>query len=149
MGPAVLALTMGIGRLAGQVVVARTDEARLMRWGTVIGAVGMALAGLAPTPAWAYAGLVIAGLGGSVIAPTAYAAIGRMSAPDRRALVIARATALGYLGYFFGPPALGLISELFGLRVAFVAMAGMVLAVLRLYPLLIAAGRAGAAENAD
>lgn len=140
-GPAVLALTMGVGRLVGQVVVARTDEAWLMRWGTVTGAAGMALAGLAPGPFWAYAGLAIAGLGASVIAPTAYAAIGRMSAPDRRALVIARATALGYLGYFFGPPALGLISQIFGLRVAFVAMAVMVLLVTRLYPRLIAAGR--------
>ena len=139
-GPAVLALTMGVGRMLGQIVVARLDEGRLMRWGALIGAGGMVLVGLAPTPLVAYGGLVIAGLGGSVIAPTAFAVIGRLSDPNRRALMIARATALGYMGYFFGPPVLGFVSEALGLRAALVAMAGMILLVLWLFPKLLAAG---------
>jgi MFS family permease len=65
-GPAVLALTMGIGRTFGQVVVAHVDEGKMMRWGAIIAALGTAIVGLAPTPAVAYGGLVIAGLGGSV-----------------------------------------------------------------------------------
>ncbi len=139
-GPAVLALTMGVGRTLGQIVVARVDEGRLMRWGALIGAGGMVLVGLAPTPLVAYGGLVIAGLGGSVIAPTAFAVIGRLSDPNRRALMIARATALGYMGYFFGPPVLGFVSEALGLRAALVAMAGVILLVLWLFPKLLAAG---------
>jgi len=54
--------------------------------------------------------------------------------------VIARATALGYLGYFFGPPALGFMSEFLGLAYALVAMAAVILLVLALYPRLIATG---------
>ena len=138
--PAVLALTMGVGRTLGQIVVARVDEGRLMRWGALIGAGGMVLVGLAPTPLVAYGGLVIAGLGGSVIAPTAFAVIGRLSDPNRRALMIARATALGYMGYFFGPPVLGFVSEALGLRAALVAMAAVILLVLWLFPKLLAAG---------
>lgn len=139
-GPAVMALTAGIGRIWGQLVVARIDEMQLMRWGTVLAAVGLALAGLAPVPAVVWAGLIITGLGGSVIAPTAFAAVGRLARPDQRALAIARATALGYLGYFFGPPALGLVSQGFGLRAAFVGMALVVLCVLVFFPRLVASG---------
>lgn len=139
-GPAVLALTMGFGRICGQVVIARLDEARLMRWGAIIAAGGLVLVGLAPTPLVAYLGLIVTGLGGSVLVPTAFAAVGRLAAPELRAQVIARTTALGYFGYFFGPPALGFLSQLLGLRAALVAMAGIVLLVLVLFPRLLRAG---------
>ncbi len=139
-GPALMALTAGVGRIWGQMVVARINEAQLMRWGTLIAALGLALAGLAPVPAMVWAGLVITGLGGSVIAPTAFAAVGRLARPEDRALAIARATALGYLGYFFGPPALGLVSQAFGLRAAFVGMAIVVLGILVFFPRLVASG---------
>lgn len=140
LGPAVMALTMGFGRTVGQVVVAHLDEGRLMRWGTVIAAGGLALVGLAPTPLVAYAGLVVTGLGGSVIAPTGFSVVGRLANPAVRAQAIARATAFGYMGYFFGPPALGLASEVLGLRAALVGMAAVVLLVLILFPRLIVAG---------
>lgn len=139
-GPAVLALTMGVGRTFGQLLVANIDEGRMMRWGAVIAAVGTAIVGLAPSPAVAYAGLIVAGLGGSVLAPNVFAIVGRLSPPALRAHMIARATALGYLGYFFGPPALGFLSEILGLAWALVAMAGVILLVLLLYPRLITAG---------
>lgn len=142
-GPAVLALTMGVGRTFGQILVANVDEGRMMRWGAVIAALGTALVGLAPTPFVAYAGLVVAGLGGSVLAPNVLAVVGRLSPPALRAHMIARATALGYLGYFFGPPALGFLSELVGLGRALVVMAGVILVILALYPRLITAGAGG------
>jgi len=142
-GPAVLALTMGVGRIFGQAIIAHVDEGRLMRWGAVIAAAGTAIVGLAPDPMVAYVGLIVAGLGGSVLAPNVFSVVGRLSPPALRAHMIARATALGYLGYFFGPPALGFVSEAIGLGYALVAMAGVILLILALYPRLItAAGRA-------
>lgn len=142
-GPAVMALTMGIGRTVGQLVIARLNEAKLMRWGTIIAAAGIAIVGMAPTPLVAYAGLVVTGLGGSVIAPTAFAMVGRLSNPAIRAQAIARATALAYGGYFIGPPGLGFMSEFLGLRAALVAMAGVTLLVLVLFPRLVKAGQRG------
>ncbi|HQY44335.1 MAG TPA: MFS transporter [Paracoccaceae bacterium] len=136
-GPAVLALTMGVGRTFGQLLVANVDEGRMMRWGAVIAAIGTAMVGLAPSPMVAYAGLIVAGLGGSVLAPNVLAVVGRLSPPALRAHMIARATALGYLGYFFGPPALGFLSEFLGLAYALVVMSGVILLVLVLYPRLI------------
>ena len=142
-GPAIMALTAGLGRTLGQVVVARIDEARLMRGGVLVAAAGLVLTALAPSPLAVHLGLVVTGLGASVIAPTAFSVVGRLSDPGRRALMIARATTLGYLGYFFGPPALGLVAELFGLRAAFLGIAGVVLVVLWLFPRLLACGAAG------
>jgi hypothetical protein len=49
---------------------------------------------------------------------------------------VARATLLGYFGYFFGPPTLGLIAGSFGLRMAFVFAALMLLMVLVLAPIM-------------
>jgi Major Facilitator Superfamily len=132
MGPAALALTMGFARLAGQGLVARTNAVWLLRAGAVVSACGALGAALALSPAMAYAGLIVMGIGSSVIAPTAFSLVGRLAAPEARARAVARATLLGYFGYFFGPPMLGFLAGSFGLRWAFVFAAGMLMGVLGL-----------------
>ena len=69
------------------------------------------------------------GIGSSVIAPTAFSLVGQLADPEARARAIARATLLGYFGYFFGPPLIGLIAGAFGLRFAFVFAAAMLAAI--------------------
>jgi MFS family permease len=76
------------------------------------------------------------GIGSSVIAPTAFSLVGRLADPQARARAVARATLLGYFGYFFGPPTLGLIAGAFGLRMAFVFAALTLLMVLVLAPIM-------------
>lgn len=132
LGPALLGLTMGIGRLAGQAVAARVPERRLLRWALVVAAAGAALAATAPTPWVAYGGFAVLGLGAALLVPTGFALIGRLAAPEARARAIARAAALGYMGFFFGPAALGLTAEVFGLRAAFGLVALVLLAGLGL-----------------
>ena len=136
MGPAALALTMGFARLAGQGLVSRVNPYRLLMGGALIAAVGALGAAGAQTPMMAYAGFIVMGLGASVIAPTAFSLVGRLAAPEARARAVARATLLGYFGYFFGPPMLGFIAGSFGLRMAFVCAAALLLAVLVLSPLM-------------
>jgi MFS family permease len=89
----------------------------------------------------AYAGFVVMGIGASVIAPTAFSLVGRMAAPEARARAVARATMLGYLGYFVGPPVLGLIASALGLRAAFGFAALSLVGVLVLVRLLARHGR--------
>lgn len=136
MGPAALALTMGFARLAGQGVITRVNPFRLLMGGAIISSLGALGAALATTPTMAYAGFIIMGIGSSVIAPTAFSLVGRLADPAARARAVARATLLGYFGYFFGPPSLGFIAGAFGLRFAFVFAATMLLAVLVLAPLM-------------
>jgi MFS family permease len=120
MGPATIALTMAAARLGGQAIIARIAPVRLLMGGAAISAAGALIAAAATAPAMAYAGFVVMGIGSSVIAPTAFSLVGRLAQPEARARAIARATLYGYFGYFFGPPTLGLIAEVAGLRGAFV-----------------------------
>lgn len=136
MGPAALALTMGLARLAGQGVATQANPLLLLRMGAVVSAGGALVAAMATSPAMAYAGFIVMGIGSSVIAPTAFSLVGRNAQPEARARAVARATLLGYFGYFFGPPALGFIAGNLGLRMAFVFAAAMLLTILVLAPLM-------------
>lgn len=140
MGPAALALTMGFARLAGQGLVARINPFRLLMGGAVLSAIGALGAAMAVTPTMAYAGFIVMGVGSSVIAPTGFSLVGRLAEPQSRARAVARATLLGYFGYFFGPPMLGFLAGTFGLRFAFVFAAAMLLMVLLVAPMMRRAG---------
>jgi MFS family permease len=136
LGPAMLALTMGFARLGGQALAGRIDPFTLLRGGAVIAAIGALIVAQAGSPLVAYIGFFITGIGASVLAPTAFSLVGQYSAPEARARAIARATLLGYFGYFVGPPLLGLIAGTFGLRMAFVFAACLVGMVFVLAPLM-------------
>jgi MFS family permease len=136
MGPATLALTMGIARLVGQEFASRINPFRLLIGGAIIASTGALIAAAALSPAMAYSGFVVMGIGSSVIAPTAFSLVGQLASPEARARAVARATLWGYFGYFFGPPTLGFIAGSFGLRMAFVFAAAMLMLVPAMIPLL-------------
>jgi MFS family permease len=136
LGPAMLALTMGFARLGGQWLAGRVDPFTLLRVGAVIAAAGALVVAQAPSPLVAYAGFFVMGIGASVLAPTAFSLVGQLSRDEARARAIARATLLGYFGYFVGPPLLGLLAGIFGLRFAFLWAACLVAMVFVLAPIL-------------
>lgn len=135
-GPAVLALTMGLARLLGQGLAARIAPLRLILGGGALATAGALGAAFAQGPAMAYLGFIVMGAGASVISPTAFTLVGALVPPQARARAIARATMVGYFGYFIGPPVVGLIAGSFGLRFAFVFAAGLVALNMALAPLL-------------
>lgn len=137
MGPAILGLTMGIGRLAGHALAHRIADMVLMACACLMAAFGLALAGAAPTLWVAYIGFGLGGLGMSVVAPLTLALVGRMVAPKARLAAISRASVMGYGAFFLGPPLMGFTSEFFGLRAAFwVISATLLAACLILIPAL-------------
>lgn len=136
LGPAMLALTMGFARLGGQWIAGRIDPFAIMKAGAGVAAIGALTVSQAGGSGLAYLGFFIMGIGTSVLAPTAFSLVGQFSAPEARARAVARATLLGYFGYFFGPPLLGLIAGTFGLRFAFLFAACLVGLVFLLAPLL-------------
>lgn len=137
LGPAMLGLTMMAGRMSGQFALARFTETALMGLGAGLAALGAMLAAAAPIPAVAYAGFGILGLGVSVIAPMALALVGRSVGNAARTAAISRVSIIGYMGFFLGPPIMGLISQVAGLRAAFLAVA----LVLGAIPLLVSLAR--------
>jgi MFS family permease len=136
MGPAALALTMGFARLVGQGFATRVNPYALLTSGALIAASGALIAAAAVNPATAYAGFIVMGIGASVIAPTAFSLVGRLAEPDAKARAVARATLLGYFGYFIGPPLLGFLAGTFSLRAAFVFAAAMLAFIVLLAALL-------------
>jgi MFS family permease len=129
LGPAMLGLTMGTGRLLGHLVTSRGREPRVLTIAAWLAGGGLLLAAIAPGPLVAYLGFGLVGLGASVIAPLALAMAGQAANPERRTRAVSRAMLLGYMGFVVGPPLLGLVSDSFGLRAAFGLAAVSVVAI--------------------
>lgn len=147
LGPAFFGVMMGIGRLFGHVLASRAPDMLVMRTACLVAASGLALAGIAPRLEVAFAGFALAGLGISVVVPMALALVGRSVAASRRLAAISRAAALGYAAFFLGPPAMGGLAQLFGLRAAFWGVAAVLVCVaVVLMPML---GRAVAQAARD
>jgi hypothetical protein len=129
-GPAMLGLTMGFGRLAGQGLALRLGSARLVAYSACLGVFGALTLALAPVQEIAVLGVALIGMGVAVVVPSANTLLGAAVAPDQRAYAISRAWMLGFTGFFFGPVGMGLLAELVGLRWAFVGVALMLAAIL-------------------
>ena len=130
LGPAVLGLVMGFGRLFGQVVSERLGHSRLIFASAVLGIIGALIIAAAPTPGVVLFGVSITALGMAVIVPSAMSLMGARVSESERALALSRAWMLGIVGFFIGPAMMGGISELVGLRLSFVAVAIVVALIL-------------------
>lgn len=140
LGPAILGLTMGIGRLSGHFLGHLWPEEKIIRYACLTAMVGLVLVSAATGLWMAYAGLALSGLGLSVIAPLVLASLGRSVASDSRLVAITRASVLGYAAFFIGPPLMGLTAEAFGLRAGFAIIAVlMLLTVALILPALVRA----------
>jgi MFS family permease len=122
-GPAMLGLTMAVGRFSGQAVAARLSELSVIRGATLLAMAGALIAAAAPGPAVAYLGFGLLGLGISVIGPMGLALAGRLSPASQRTAVIARVAVIGFLGFFLAPALMGQASDIWGLRWAFATVA--------------------------
>jgi MFS family permease len=139
-GPALLGLTMAVGRFAGQAVVERLGELKVIVWATGLTAAGAVAAALAQTPLAAQLGFAAMGLGVSVIGPMGLALAGRLAPASLRTVAIARVAVIGFVGILLGPALMGLIADAAGLRWAY---AGVALLLVALWPLSGAARRMG------
>lgn len=124
-GLAAFSLTMGVGRLTGDRLSARFGPAKLARGGASLAALGMGIALLADVPAVAIAGFALGGLGLAALFPLALRAAAERG--DSPGPAVAAVSAMGYLGFIAGPPAIGGLAELVGLRSALVLVVGCLL----------------------
>ncbi|HVD24550.1 MAG TPA: MFS transporter [Gaiellaceae bacterium] len=132
LAPALFAAAMAVGRLAGNRLLARWSERRLLVGGALVSALGTALGASADTAPLALTGIVVAGAGCSVLAPTIISVAGRAARPQERATIVGSVTTLMYLGFLVGPAAVGGLAQLETLRISLgaVALLALVLAIL-------------------
>jgi len=145
LGPALLGVTMTLGRFGGQGLAERLSETAVIRVAALVSATGAAIAATAPGPMVAYLGFAVTGLGISVIGPMGLALAGRMVAPHRRSQAIARVAVIAFCAFLIAPVLMGGVSEAFGLRAAFGAVAVLLLMIL---PPVLALRRRAAAPLA-
>jgi MFS family permease len=126
LGPTILGVTMGIGRLYGQVMTERFGEMKTIRVSAVFASFGAVLAGASINLGLTYAGFAILGLGISVMVPLIFAVVGKSVPARKRTLIISRVALVGYIGFFVGPAMMGGVSQVFTLGTSFVIL-GIVL----------------------
>lgn len=117
LGFAGFSLLMLIGRLFGDRLSELWGPVRLAQVGSGVAVVGLTLALGIPAVAPVVCGFALMGLGISVLAPSAFSAVGRI-APNNTASAIAGVTAFFYIGYLSGPPVIGVLAHLGSLRQA-------------------------------
>jgi MFS family permease len=106
-------------RLGGDPVVARFGPVRTVRAGCLLAAAGLVACVGAPAPTVAVIGFGLVGVGVANVVPTLFGAAGRL--PGLPAGMALSAVAMpGYAGFLAGPPLLGFVAEVSGLRWAFV-----------------------------
>jgi hypothetical protein len=136
VGVATLALTVMVGaqfvgRLLGDPMTDRWGREKVARAGGVMIAIGMACAVLSPGVAVAFVGFALAGFGSATLVPAAFAAADRVPglAPGTGVAVLGWLMRLGFL---MTSPAVGALSDVADLRVAFLipVTAGVVAAVM-------------------
>lgn len=128
-GPALLGLTMGIGRLGGHVLTRFVAETRLIALACLASALGALGAFAATTPLLAQIGFAVMGLGIALVVPLSLGLVGRSAAPARRVAAIARASAIGYAAFMFGPLLMGGVAEALSLAASFAVVAAILVAV--------------------
>lgn len=117
MGLAAFSLAMMLARFGGDVVRVQLGDRMLLIVNSLIALAGLALAILIPNPITVVLGLLLVGLGLSVIVPIAYSKAG--NAPGLAPGVgIGMVTTIGYAGLLLGPPIIGFLADWQDLRVA-------------------------------
>ncbi|WP_075181292.1 MFS transporter [Pantoea sp. 1.19] len=128
LGYALFSVTMTVGRLTGDRVVAALGRPRVLAGGSLLAAVGMALAAGGDSVASALLGFMLVGFGAANSVPILFTAAGNQQAmPANQA--IAAMTTVGYTGILAGPALIGFISHAAGLQVAFSLLAALLLFV--------------------
>lgn len=125
LGPGLFAGAMVAGRFAVHAWAGGLRDALVVVGGAAGLGAGLLLLALAPTAPLSLAGMVLAGAGVSVLAPTLFSAVGARSAPGRQGADLAVASAIGYGGFVAGPPLIGFLSSATSLPTALALLAGL------------------------
>ncbi len=129
-GFAAFALSMMTGCFVGDYLNIKVGPMNLLRISGALVAVGVGLALIGTTYAEAMMGLLIAGFGTSNMIALIFGAAARRS-PGSVGAAIAAASSVGYLGFLVGPPVVGSLASVVGLRLALalVVVAGTVISL--------------------
>ncbi|GJE40367.1 MFS transporter [Methylobacterium persicinum] len=128
LGYAAFSVTMTVGRLAGDHIVARLGRQRILLLGGLCAAAGLALTVAVTTWQATVGGYALVGAGCANIVPVLFTAAGRQTAMPASVAVPA-VTTFGYAGVLAGPAAIGFIAAATSLPAAFLTLAVLLIGV--------------------
>lgn len=117
IGLATFALAMTTGRIFGDSARLRWGDKNLMIGCGLISTLGILIILGFPSPYIAIAGFFLTGIGLSAIVPIAYSIAGNAKGLPP-GVGLAMVTTVGYSGFLFGPPLIGLLADWYTLRIA-------------------------------
>lgn len=134
LGFAAFMTTMAGGRFTGDWLSVKLGRMNMIRLSGLLIASGLLLAVMLPYLVPATVGFLLTGMGVSSVVPLVYSAAGR-SGKVASGVALAAVSTIGYLGFLFGPPVIGLIAEAFSLRWSFtlIALLGLSTGILARY----------------
>jgi MFS family permease len=116
--------TMAGGRFIADWVANKWNFQKTLTISGVLIATGLAIAVLFPYVPTAVIGFLIVGLGVSSVIPLIYSEAGK-SKIISPGMALTAVSSIGFLGFLFGPPLIGVIAGAFSLRIAFILVAVM------------------------
>jgi len=133
LAPALFAGAMAVGRLMAHRLASPGGERTALVAAAALTASGSALAAFAGSAPVALVGILVAGAGCAVCAPTIISIAGRAAKPRERATLVGSLTTLMYLGFLVGPAAVGGLAELTTLRASLGSVAAVALLLMLLF----------------
>jgi MFS family permease len=120
-----------LGRTGADQLVRRFGPARAVGAGGLLGAAGMALVVVAPTPIVGLVGFAIVGAGLCVVVPQSFSAAGALD-PTGSGVAVARVNLFNYIGFILGAVLIGAVAHGTSLRWAFAVPAVLALVIVAL-----------------
>ncbi|TWH46777.1 MFS transporter [Sporomusa sp. KB1] len=128
LGYSLFSVAMMMGRLNGDHIVFKFGGKKIVLFGGICAAAGVAIAIFIPNWAVSFIGFGLVGLGASNIVPVLYSALGRQKVMPTN-LAVSAVSTLGYSGILAGPALIGFIAHTLSLSFAFFVVAVMLLVV--------------------
>jgi MFS family permease len=125
LGPASLAAAMVAGRALVQWQGAVLSEKAVVGIGGVAGTAGALVVASAPSAWAALVGVALTGAAIAACAPSILSVAGRVGGPGLHGWAIARVTTVAYIGFIVGPPLVGGVAGVGGLRVGLAVLAAV------------------------
>ena len=118
LGYAGFSFTMAGGRFLGDYIRKFVNPLYLVRYGILIGAIGLLIAANIPFMLVVITGFSLTGIGFSIIVPLLFV-LSSLQKPDNPTVGISGIATSGVIGFLMGPPLIGMIGEFFSLSTAF------------------------------
>jgi MFS family permease len=115
-------IMMATGRFLADKIITRIGRKKFLQVSGIVISAGLFTSVLFPYPVPCTIAFMLVGLGVSGIVPTVYSTAGKQ-AKIPAGIALATVASVGFLGFLMGPPVIGYISEIAGLRYSFLLIA--------------------------